>query len=176
MKLTYAGAARGCGCNSDVASGSQVSCGIIGCNSALKSRMYPYGRDQTKVRTIRGDKVPVHDHHPTNRYYTPETSHKRGKRTMKVLPSSRFVLCFWLSLGLFFLSSTQHSRWGAAPNARWCGGQGLPVICVWASNGPLPTGTHRAPQIKQESTSGPVKRRKATAPPHTAAIHEECAE
>ena len=73
-----------------------------------------------------------------------------------VLQSSRIVLCFCLFLALFSPSSTQHSRWRCS-TARCCGGQGLPVISVGAPDGPLPTGTHRAPQINPESTSGYVK-------------------
>ena len=48
-----------------------------------------------------------------------------------VLPIRPLVLSLFGSL---FLSS--HSRWGAAPNARCYGGQGLPVISVGASDRP----------------------------------------
>ena len=45
------------------------------------------------------------------------------------------TLCLSL-FGSRFMSSSQHSRWGAAPNARCCGGQELPVISVGASDRP----------------------------------------
>ena len=47
------------------------------------------------------------------------------------------TLCLSL-FGSLFQSSNQHSRWGAAPNARCCGGQELPFTGVGASGKPGP--------------------------------------
>ena len=57
--------------------------------------------------------------------------------TSRVSPAVLPIRPLFLSLfGSLFLSSKQHSRWGAAPNARCYGGQGLPVISVGASDRP----------------------------------------
>ena len=53
-----------------------------------------------------------------------------------VLTSSHFVLCYRLFFVSRFLSSCQHSRWCAAPDARCCSGQVLPVISVGPSDRP----------------------------------------
>ena len=66
------------------------------------------------------------------------------------------IRTLFLSLfGSRFLGSSQHSRWGEAPNARCCGGQGLPVITVGASDRPE----------QQEPVVHPRYTRKALAAP-----------
>ena len=64
------------------------------------------------------------------------SSPRGGSLLTLFLQSSRSVLCFFFFFGSRFLSSCQHSRWGAAPNARCCVGQGLPLISVGASDRP----------------------------------------
>ena len=72
---------------------------------------------------------------------------KPSKIGPQVLPIR--TLCLFL-FGSLFLCSPHHSRWSAAPNARCYGGQELPVICVGASSGPLPT----APSVHPRFTGG----------------------
>ena len=69
-----------------------------------------------------------------------------GSLLMLVLTSSQFVLCVSSLSGYLFLSSSQHSRWRAAPDARCCGGQALPFIGV---RGVLQTSTRWNPSCLQ---------------------------
>ena len=71
--------------------------------------------------------------------------------------------------GSRFLSSNQHSKWGAAANARCCGGQGLPFTGARASDRQEPAGTRRALQIHWKS--GPAIHGKPLRHRDAAAIH-----
>ena len=81
------------------------------------------------------------------------------------------TLCLSSFFGARFLSSSQHSRWGAAPNARCCGGQELPVISVGASDRPEQLEPVVHTRFIGKAQAAPAKLRKATAPPYAAAIH-----
>ena len=59
----------------------------------------------------------------------------------------QFVLCYCLMLALFLSS---------APNARCCGGQGLPFTSVGASDRPEPAGTRRAPRFTGKALAAPL--------------------
>ena len=73
---------------------------------------------------------------------------------MKLPQISPAVHCIF---GSRFLISNQELRWSAAPNARCCGGQGLPPPASGRLDGPVLTGTRRwTTQPRWKSTGGPV--------------------
>ena len=72
-----------------------------------------------------------------------------------------FLSSFWLSLPELRPTFSM----GCSTKCALLRRSGAASKSVGASDGPVPTGTHRAPSTHWKSTSGPVKLRKATVPP-----------
>ena len=98
---------------------------------------------------------------------SPPTFHRSGPLHKLTTDETRTL--FLRISGSRFLSPSQHLRWCAAPNARCCGGQGLPPSTSGRLDGPVLTGTRRrantcwnpsCSQARWNSTGGPVIFRK----------------
>ena len=94
---------------------------------------------------------------------SPPTFHRSGPLNLLTTDETRTL--FLRISGSRFLSPSQHLRWCAAPNARCCGGQGLPPSASGRLDGPVLTGTRRrantcwnpsCSQPRWNSTGGPV--------------------